>query len=138
MSGILILVFGIALLTGFGWLLVSKRADKTFSPGKAKIGVVNGSILSVMGLLMILIGKPRHGDAVSEVLLSIPDSDSSVHNYLTGSLADGVAVVVNDSAGYWVKDDQVYVVNDEASQLSPGISFAPEGVTWLKVEKAAR
>ena len=138
MSGIIILGFGVLLLVAFGWQLLTKRGREDFEPDRARVGVINGSILTVIGLFMVLSTGPSHGKAVLEVLNSIPDSDSSVHHYRTGFLAEGVAIVVNDSAGYWVKDDQVYAVNEAASVLSPGIILAPKNVTWLKVEKVTK
>ena len=138
MFGIILLVLGITLLVAFVRVLVTKQDYKNITPAKAKVGAINASVLSAVGLWLVLSGGPSHGEAVTEVLLSIPDSESSVHSFLTGDLAEGVAVVVNGSAGYWVKDGNVYAVNGVASSLAPGMDKAPQGITWLKIEKAAQ
>ena len=64
------------------------------------------------------------GEAVTEVLMTIPDRKSSVHKYTTGELNGGMAVVVNDTAGYWVKDGKAFAVNGTAKNMSPGIQYS--------------
>ena len=138
MFGIILLVLGILLLVVCVRVQMTQQAYKKVTPEKAKIGIINSSLLTAAGLWLVLSGGPSHGEAITEVLRSIPDSETSVHNYLTGDLAGGVAVVVNKSAGYWVKDGNVYSVNGIASNLAPAISQAPEEITWLKIVETVK
>ena len=100
--------------------------------------------LLVVSVLMFAIGAwmvsgddPSHGDAITQVLATIPDHSQSVHGYVTADLDDGgVAVVINKAAGYWVKDGKVFAVNGIAKNFSPAIDYAPQEITWSKVENA--
>jgi hypothetical protein len=51
-------------------------------------------------------------------------------------LANGVAVLVEDTAGYWVRDGKVYAVNGVAKELSGGISYAPQSIDMQAIQAA--
>jgi hypothetical protein len=54
----------------------------------------------------------------------------------SASLANGVAVLVEDTAGYWVRDGKVYAVNGVAKELSGGISYAPPSIDMEAIQAA--
>ena len=95
--------------------------------------------LIVFGLVLALFGYGLKVDSVEgpglkAVLATIPEGQA--HSWETGQFNDGVAVVINGSAGYWVKDGIAYAVNGVAKTLSSDIEYAPVEITWLKVEEA--
>ncbi|GAA4650514.1 hypothetical protein GCM10023116_27970 [Kistimonas scapharcae] len=138
MVGLMLALVGVALFVCALRAHLQKKVVGSVKPSQAKQGMVVSVLLLVGGLWMAVPDGPSHGDAVTSVLMTIPDSESSVNKYLTGDLDDGVAVVVNGSAGYWVKDGKVFAVNGVASNMSPGIQYSPNSVNWSSVENAVK
>ena len=65
-------------------------------------------------------------------------SSSGVIAFRTGPLQEGRAVlVVNCDAAFWVKDGTVYVVNDRAKAIAPGLEQAPAEITYEAVVSVA-
>lgn len=134
----------IAILFGAALLICAMKVHKSgqqlslIKPEWAPSGIAVGALFFALGfgILGANANGPRPGDPISDVMLTIPNSDSAVISYQSAPLADGVAVVVNDFAGYWVKDGKAYAVNGVAKGLSPDISYAPTDIDWRKVELA--
>jgi hypothetical protein len=51
-------------------------------------------------------------------------------------LEGGIAVLLDDRAAYWVKDDVVYAANGEAKMYSRGIKYAPMEISYQEVKEA--
>lgn len=136
----------IAIVFGAVLLLCAVKAKKTgqqvslIKPERARAGMIAGAVFFALGfgILGATQSGPSAGAAVTEVLLTIPNSDDAVQKYQSAPLADGVAVVINEHAGYWVKDGKAYAVNGGAKGLSPNISYAPTEIDWRKVELAVK
>lgn len=58
--------------------------------------------------------------------------------FLMGPLKGGMAVLVADLAAYWIKNGHLFAANGHAKSWSPEINYAPVGIRFDDVEKAAR
>ncbi len=137
MLGGMLAIFAVCL---FVCAFRAKKNEKEIGkvkPEDAKSMMIMAVVLLCVGIWMAAPSdEPSQGGAITDVLMTIPDSDSSVHDFVTGDLQGGVAVVINKSAGYWVKDGKVFAVNGIAANMSPGIEYAPQEIDWAKVEQA--
>ncbi|MET4706742.1 hypothetical protein [Endozoicomonas lisbonensis] len=155
---------GLISLAGIALFICSWRAHKLqktvakIKPEYGKPGMLAGVALFFLagGIGQVLMPEPvvkektvamksekvepaiSAGSAVTEVLLAIPNSKNSVHNYRTGDLGEGIAVVINEHAGYWVTEDKVYAVNGIAKNMAPGADYTPADIDWFKVEQATQ
>lgn len=66
------------------------------------------------------------------------DTTYSVKSWESGPLFGGTAVLLNDFAGYWLKDNNVYVCNGVAMGYSPGAPSSPPSVDQALIEKAVK
>ena len=130
------LLMGIGAILALGTVLIIVNPEKFGQPDMGRKRAVK---FLVGALVMIGFGYNLNldkveGPALSAVLETIEQGQA--HTWKTGQIDNGVAVVVNGSAGYWVKDGNVFAVNGVASNLSPDVKYAPADVTWLKIEAA--
>jgi hypothetical protein len=58
------------------------------------------------------------------------NGEHTILSYNTGDIEGGRAVhILGADAAYWVKDNQVYVVDDNARKLSPDLDQAPDSIS---------
>ncbi|WP_067522461.1 hypothetical protein [Endozoicomonas ascidiicola] len=139
MFGGILLVLGFLVFLFAGLAKLKGKEVANVKPEESKKMMVLGAILIVVGLWSSSGDDgPSMGSAVIDVMSVIPDSKSSVHNYISGDLNEGVAVVINETAGYWVKDGVVYAANGIAKNMAPGVDYAPVEITQAKVEAAVK
>ncbi|WP_229591931.1 hypothetical protein [Pseudodesulfovibrio sediminis] len=60
----------------------------------------------------------------------------NVENWKVYPLYGGSAILVNNEAGYWIKDKHIYACNGTAMSLSPGIQHSPPSVDQAAIERA--
>lgn len=75
-------------------------------------------------------------DAVQKTMIALSWDNVLANDYEVGDLEDGVAVLVNVMAAYWVKDDVVYAANGIAKTWSPNLDYSPVGIDFNTVEDA--
>ncbi|WP_257274259.1 hypothetical protein [Endozoicomonas sp. SESOKO4] len=130
------------LLMGLGAFLVLGFVLIIINPvkfGQGEVSRKRAVKFLVGSLVMVGIGYNLNldkveGPALTAVLDTIPQGQA--HTWVTGQVDGGVAVVVNGSAGYWVKDGEVFAANGIARNMSPGVEFAPSGIDWKKIASA--
>ena len=133
MAWVLMIVGSVlALVTVIG-LSNPKAAKEAGLETKKGIGLIAfGLVLALFGYGLKL--DSVEGPGLKTVLATIPDGEA--HSWETGQFNDGVAVVINGAAAYWVKDGIAYAVNGVAKTLSTDIDYAPSDVSWLNIEDA--
>lgn len=134
MFGSILILLALIFLVCAGLSKFRKKEVASIKPEESGKLMVMAAVVLGVGLWLSSDDGPSHGDAVTEVLMTIPDSDNSVHNFGTGDLESGIAVVINETAGYWVKDGKVYAVNGVARNMSPSIGYAPTEINRTKVQ----
>ncbi|PJE77449.1 hypothetical protein CI610_03626 [invertebrate metagenome] len=135
MAWALIIIGGLLVLfAGIGVSNKKAAAEAGLKPKQAAGVIVFGLVLSAFGYGLKV--DSVEGPGLQAVLATIPEGQA--HTWETGQFNDGVAVVINGAAGYWVKDGVAYAVNGVAKNLSSGVDYAPSGVSWLKVEEAVQ
>ena len=134
------LLMGVGLVLALGTLLIIVNPEKFGQPDMGRKRAVRFLIGS---LVMVGIGYNLNldkveGPALSAVLETIPQGEA--HTWSTGQINKGVAVVVNNHAAYWVKDENVFAVNGVAKGLSSlaEVDYAPAGIEWGDIQKAVQ
>ncbi|KEQ14196.1 hypothetical protein GZ77_07120 [Endozoicomonas montiporae] len=134
------LLMGVGAILALGTVLIIVNPEKFGQPDMGRKRAVK---FLVGALVMVGIGYNLNldkveGPALSAVLETIPQGDA--HSWQTGQINNGVAVVVNNHAGYWVKNDEVYAVNGIAKGLSSlsDVDYAPAGIEWGDIQKAVQ
>ncbi|WBA86537.1 hypothetical protein [Endozoicomonas sp. GU-1] len=135
MAWVLMIVGVVLALLALIGISNRKAAKEAGLETKKAVGMI------FFGLVLALFGyglkvDSFEGPGLQAVLATIPEGDA--HSWETGQFNDGVAVVINGSAGYWVKDGTAYAVNGVAKMLSSDIDYAPQGVSWLNIEEAVQ
>ncbi|WP_257293633.1 hypothetical protein [Endozoicomonas sp. YOMI1] len=134
MAWALIIVGGLLVLfAGIGISNKKAAAEAGLKPKQAVGVIVFGVVLSAVGYGLRV--DSVEGPGLQAVLATIPDGQA--HSWETGQLHDGVAVVVNGSAGYWVRDGVAFAVNGVAKNLSPELEYA-RSVVWSEIEAAVQ
>ena len=86
-----------------------------------------------------VIAKPKnYRIAIAAVKRTMTNVSTSGRVYQTGFLEDGVAVLVDNDAAYWVQNGRVYTANGVAKMWSPSISYSKTGIDIYSVEKAVQ
>ena len=86
-----------------------------------------------------VIAKPKNYHiAIAAVKRTMTNISTSGRVYQTGFLEDGVAVLVDNDAAYWVQNSHVYAANGVAKMWSPSISYSKTGIDIYSVEKAVQ
>ena len=91
-------------------------------------------VLMIGGVLFVISAVLTIRDKDQAVLATIPEDQA--HTWDIAALDDGIGIIVNGSAGYWVKDGVVYAVNGIAKNMSPSVAYAPAEITWLTLEQS--
>ena len=132
------LLMGIGAVLSLGALLIIVNPEKFGQPdmGRKQAAKFLIGALAMVGIGYNLNLDKVEGPALSAVLETIPQGQA--HTWETGQLNDGVAVVVNGTAGYWVKDGTVYATNGIAKNWSSGIEYSPAEISQSNVEAAVQ
>lgn len=85
----------------------------------------------------------RPGELVKRTLKLELKARVKTYRFEDAPLDGGIAVLLNDSAAYWIREGSgrrtaptVYALNELARSYSPGIEWGPPDLTLAKVRKA--
>lgn len=101
-------------------------------------------ILAILGTVVSEPSAPESPSSHPEItlvqnsMIAVP-ADGRVYDweYKSGGLEGGIAVLVNGSGAYWVKDNTVYAANGTAKTWSPNLDYSPVGIDFNTVKDSA-
>ncbi len=122
---------GFAEVTGPAPPPVVRRRLKRVAPIVVGLALVGAGLLLLRVLVM---DQPTASNRVRETLVETV----MPFKWAEAPLAGGTAVVLNDTAAYWVREGVVYACDGNARAWSPGVPDAPPEIDLLAVERAVR